>query len=218
MKQSSFRVALCGILIATAFSVVAQTPPAARAPGGAGTFGSGSKEPISVEADHLEVFDKEKRAVYSGNVVVVQGESTMKSGRMIVFYANDVQEAGKADGSNPPPAAQSAAPSLGNGNSLRRLETYEGTTIISKDQIAVGNQGVYDKESNRMILTGNVALTQNGNVTKGEKLVYDLTTGVAVVEAAPNSGRVKSLLIPNSNDDKNAPKSPASAPKSAPKS
>jgi lipopolysaccharide export system protein LptA len=209
MKHGSVTLALCGVLVAATVSAFAQTPLAARAPAGKGTFGSGSKEPISVEADHLEVFDKEKRAVYSGNVVVVQGESTMKSGRMIVFYANDGQDGAAAQ----PPA--NAAPALGNGNSLRRLETYEGTTIISKDQIAVGRQGVYDKETNRMVLTGDVALTQNGNVTKGEKLVYDLTTGVAVVEAAPNSGRVKSLLMPNSNEDKGAAKPPA---KPAPKS
>jgi lipopolysaccharide export system protein LptA len=207
MKQGSLTGAFGAILLAGVLAASAQTPVAKRAPGGTGTFGSGSKEPISVEADHLEVFDKEKRAVYSGNVVVVQGESTMKSGKMIVFYANDGQ-----DGTAQP--AQNAAPALGNGNSLRRLETYEGTTIVSKDQIAVGNQGVYDKETNRMILTGNVALTQNGNVTKGEKLVYDLNTGVAVVEAAPNSGRVKSLLIPNSNEDKGNPKSSVPKPKS----
>ena len=208
MKQGSVTVAFCAILLAGISAASAQTPVAKRAPAGQGTFGSGSKEPISVEADHLEVFDKEKRAVYSGNVVVVQGESTMKSGKMIVYYANEGQ-----DGASAQPA-QNAAPALGNGNSLRRLETFDGTTIVSKDQIAVGNQGVYDKESNRMVLTGNVALTQNGNVTKGEKLVYDLTTGVAVVEAAPNSGRVKSLLIPNSNEDKGNPKSGASKPKS----
>ena len=214
MKHGSVTLALSGVLVAVTLSAWAQTPLAARAPAGKGTFGSGSKEPISVEADHLEVFDKEKRAVYSGNVVVVQGESTMKSGRMIVFYANDAQDG--AAGQPPANAAPAnAAPALGNGNSLRRLETYEGTTIISKDQIAVGQQGVYDKESNRMVLTGDVALTQNGNVTKGEKLVYDLTTGVAVVEAAPNSGRVKSLLIPNSNEDKGTAK-PAAKP--APKS
>ena len=213
MKHGPVTFVLCGVLVAAGFSAFAQTPLAARAPGGNGTFGSGSKEPISVEADHLEVFDKEKRAIYSGNVVVVQGESTMKSGRMIVFYANEEQNAANAKPGTT--AAATPAPALGNGNSLRRLETYEGTTIISKDQIAVGKQGVYDKETNRMVLTGDVALTQNGNVTKGERLVYDLTTGVAVVEAAPNSGRVKSLLVPNSNEDKNTAKPPA---KPAPKS
>jgi lipopolysaccharide export system protein LptA len=208
MKHGSVTGAFCAILLAGIVAASAQTPVSKRAPGGTGTFGSGSKEPISVEADHLEVFDKEKRAVYSGNVVVVQGESTMKSGKMIVFYANEGQEGATGQ------QGQNAAPALGNGNSLRRLETFDGTTIVSKDQIAVGNQGVYDKETNRMILTGNVALTQNGNVTKGEKLVYDLNTGVAVVEAAPNSGRVKSLLVPNSNDDKGNSKQPAAKPKS----
>ena len=65
----------------------------------------------------------------------------------------------------------------------------------------------------RMILTGDASLTQNGNVTKGEKVVYDLTTGVAVVEAAPNSGRVKSLLVPNSSDKAEAkPAKPGQTP------
>ena len=216
MKHSSVTGVFCGIALFVSVAAVAQTPLAQRAPGGKGTFGSGSKEPISIEADHLEVFDKEKRAVYSGNVVVVQGESTMKSGKMIVFYANEGAEGGASvpSGSQTAPASSQTAPALGNGNSLRRLETYDGTTIISKDQIAVGKQGVYDKENNRMVLTGDVALTQNGNVTKGEKLVYDLTTGVAVVEAAPNSGRVKSLLIPNSNEDKGGSKPATSKPKS----
>jgi lipopolysaccharide export system protein LptA len=141
MKHGSVTLALSGVLVAVTLSAWAQTPLSARAPAGKGTFGSGSKEPISVEADHLEVFDKEKRAVYSGNVVVVQGESTMKSGRMIVFYANDAQD-GAAGQPTANAAPANAAPALGNGNSLRRLETYEGTTIISKDQIAVGQQGV----------------------------------------------------------------------------
>ncbi|HZW48257.1 MAG TPA: LptA/OstA family protein, partial [Microvirga sp.] len=44
---------------------------------GFGNFGS-SKEPIKIDANKLDVFDKEGRAVFSGDVVAVQGESTMK--------------------------------------------------------------------------------------------------------------------------------------------
>lgn len=189
---------------------MAQTPPAARAAPGAGTFGSGSKEPISIESDHLEVFDKEQKAIYTGNVVVVQGETTMKSGRMVVYYARNSADGtpAKAGTASPVPAAPAAAPKagagagpdLGGGTSLRKVEAFDGVTIVSKDQIATSRQAVYDKDSNQMVLTGDASLTQNGNITKGEKVVYDLTTGVAVVEAAPNSGRVKSLLIPNSGE------------------
>ena len=200
-----------GAMLAAA-PALAQTPPAARAAPGMGTFGSGSKEPISIESDHLEVFDKEQKAIYSGNVVVVQGETTMKSGRMVVFYVRNTTDAAGGKTAAPAPAAPPAnsGPDLGGGTSLRKVEAFDGVTIVSKDQIATSREAVYDKDSNRMILTGDASLTQNGNITKGEKVVYDLTTGVAVVEASPTSGRVKSLLVPNSGDKPDAkPAKPA---------
>lgn len=208
-------VACAGLLLAD--SARAQTPQAARAAPGMGTFGSGSKEPISIESDHLEVFDKDQKAIYSGNVVVVQGETTMKSGRMVVFYIRNATDNTAAKPASPTPApAAASGPDLGGGTSLRKVEAFDGVTIVSKDQIATSREAVYDKDTNRMILTGDASLTQNGNVTKGEKVVYDLTTGVAVVEASPTTGRVKSLLVPNSGDKPDAkpakPATPAPAP------
>ncbi len=206
---------LAALLAAT--PIMAQTPQAARAAPGMGTFGSGSKEPIAIESDHLEVFDKEQKAIYSGNVVVVQGETTMKSGRMVVYYVRNSTDgaAGKTPAPAPAPAANSG-PDLGGGTSLRKVEAFDGVTIVSKDQIATSREAVYDKDTNRMILTGDASLTQNGNITKGEKVVYDLTTGVAVVEASPNSGRVKSLLVPNSGDKPDAKPAKPAAPATAP--
>ena len=52
---------------------------------GFGNLGS-SKEPIKIDADKLDVFDKESRAVFAGNVVAVQGDSTMNARLMTVFY------------------------------------------------------------------------------------------------------------------------------------
>ncbi len=206
------RLAACSALGAmlAASPVLAQTPQAARAAPGMGTFGSGSKEPISIESDHLQVFDKDQKAIYSGNVVVVQGETTMKSGRMVVFYVRNAPDGAGGKTPAPAPAASPAAtpatsgPDLGGGTTLRKVEAFDGVTIVSKDQIATSREAVYDKDTNRMVLTGDASLTQNGNITKGEKVVYDLTTGVAVVEASPNSGRVKSLLVPNSGDKPDA--------------
>jgi lipopolysaccharide export system protein LptA len=190
----------------------AQTGPGAPAsPGiGLGTFGTNSRDPINIEADHLEVYDKEQKAIYTGNVVVVQGETTMKSAEMVVFYARG-QKGGDASAA---PAGQQQE-----GTSLRRVEAFGGVTVASKDQVATGQNGIFDRENNSVILTGNVALSENGNVTKGEKLVYDLTTGKAVIVASPN-GRVKSSLVPGS-DDKGAPKpskpGSAAAPAASPK-
>ena len=47
--------------------------------------GTGSKEPITIDADKLVYFDKEKKAIYSGNVIVVQGDTKMTSSVMTVI-------------------------------------------------------------------------------------------------------------------------------------
>jgi lipopolysaccharide export system protein LptA len=39
--------------------------------------GGNSKEPISIEADKLVYFDKEQKAIYSGNVVAIQGDTRL---------------------------------------------------------------------------------------------------------------------------------------------
>ena len=43
------------------------------------------------------------------------------------------------------------------------------------------------------MLIGNVALSQGENVTRGDQLTYDLTTGQAVVSS---KGRVHTLIVP----------------------
>lgn len=178
-------------------------------------FGSNSKEPIEIESDHLEVFSKEQRAVYTGNVVAVQGETTIKAPTMIVFYDRQSDKTAAAPGAaatatpaattGDKPAAQDA-PAENSGTSLRRVEAKGGVSVVSKDQVATGNDGVFDRASNKIILTGNVALSQGENVTKGQKLVYDTETGVAVVESGPGAGtpggRVRGVFTPGSDDKK----------------
>jgi len=41
-----------------------------------------SKEPSQIDADTLEIFDQEQKAVYKGNVIVKQGETTMKGAKV----------------------------------------------------------------------------------------------------------------------------------------
>ncbi len=80
-------------------------------------------------------------------------------------------------------------------------------TLVSKDQIGTGDNGSYDKDQNKVTLTGNVTLSQGTNITKGDKLVYDLTSGQAQVFSGQTYGRVKSIFTPGSGgpDDAAAP-------------
>ena len=169
--------------------------------------GTGSKEPITIDADKLVYFDKEKKAIYSGNVVVVQGDTKMTSSVMTVYIEQSDANAadGKsADGKAAPakatdpkaPADASQGPSQNSG--IRRMEAEGPVTVISKTQVATGDKGVYDKTENRVQLIGHVTLSDGPNVTKGDKLTYDLKTGQAVVETSGGkSGRVHGQFTPN---------------------
>jgi len=145
--------------------------------------GGNSKDPVNIDAAKLDYFDKEQKLVYTGNVILTQGEGKLQAGMLIIFLA---PKNGQNLGGTPSSSSQ-----------VRRMEVPGPVTILSKDQIGTGDSGLYERTENKVYLIGNVTLTQGPNVTKGDKLVYDLTTKEAVV----TGGRVKSLFLP---DDKTA--------------
>ena len=53
-------------------------------------------------------------------------------------------------------------------------------------------------KSNTVTLLGNVVMTQQQNVLRGDRLVVDLTTGVSRVEAGNGKQRVEGLFLPAS--------------------
>src|SRR5438045_3669346 len=94
-------------------------------------FSQNRDQPIQIEAASLEMRDKKKEATFSGNVKVVQGDTTMTSKTLVVFY----EQSGGAP-TTPAPAPQkgtkaapapnaplpAAAPGPGGSSNIRRLE------------------------------------------------------------------------------------------------
>ena len=60
-----------------------------------GNIGGGGKDPIKIDADRLDVFDLENKAVFAGNVVAVQGDSTIRCSTMTVTYKRGRDAPGK---------------------------------------------------------------------------------------------------------------------------
>jgi lipopolysaccharide export system protein LptA len=156
---------------------------------GFGNFGA-SKEPIKIDADRLDVFDKEGRAVFEGNVVAVQGDSTMNCTLMTVFYEQRRDGEGQAA-----PAAQGADDSA-----IKKIDCKGPVTIVSRTQVATGENATFDRTANKIFLIGNATLSDGPNVTRGERVVYDINTGVANIETKPG-GRVRALFVPGSGSD-----------------
>ena len=176
--------------------------------------GGNSKEPISIEADKLVYFDKEQKAIYSGNVVAIQGDTRLTCSIMTVHMTKTAaagrQPPGRRVGAPAVKVADSGpAPSV-ESSSVSHLDCAGPVTVLSKTQTATGDSAVYDKPQNKIWILGHVTLSDRGNVTKGDKLTYDLTSGQATVDTGGTSGRVKGLFLPGSSDDAAAakPKAP----------
>jgi lipopolysaccharide export system protein LptA len=174
--------------------------------------GTSSKEPISIDANKLVYYDKDHKAVYSGNVVVIQGDTKMTCSAMTVLLDH-----APATGAAGPPAKE-AAPQPANGQSggpadsgVKHMDAVGPVTVVSKTQVATGDSGSYDKAEGKVWLIGHVTLSDGQNVTKGDKLTYDLKSGQATVDTSAKSGRVHGQFVPKSGSD--ATKADAAKPK-----
>ncbi len=140
-------------------------------------FSQNRDKPIQIDAATLEMRDKDKAATFSGDVKVVQGDTTMRCKTLVVFYDND------QSASAPKPAMKSATPGPTGSSSIRKLEAKGGVIVTQKDLTVTGDTGVFDMRANTVTMVGNVLLTKEKNVLKGDRLVVDLTTGVSRVES-----------------------------------
>jgi lipopolysaccharide export system protein LptA len=162
--------------------------------------------PVQIEAATLEVHDKTKTATFSGNVQVVQGDTTMRCRSLVVFYGQEVGIAGSGSGAEAAPNATVKTPLGGtkSAQNIRRIEARGGVTVLTKDQSASGDLGIYDLQTKTITLSGNVVVSQGQNVIHGERVVVDTETGNARVESggsgagasAAGGGRVRALIQP----------------------
>jgi len=176
-------------------------------------FTQNRDQPIQIEAARLEVRDKKQQATFIGNVKVVQGDTTMTSKTLDVFYES------KDQGATPTPASktaaknapmQSAAPGPTGSSSIKRLEARGNVVVTQKDQVVTGDNAIFDTKTNLITMTGGIVLTQCKNVLRGDRLFVDMTTGVSRVES--DSGKVQGLFIQSGEGC--APVSPGAGPPS----
>jgi lipopolysaccharide export system protein LptA len=184
-------------------------------------FSQNRDQPIQIEAASLEMRDKKKEATFAGNVKVIQGDTTMTSKTLVVFYDSTSPPAPapaantKAASSKAAKAApmQAASPGPGGSSSIRRLEAKGNVVVTQKDQIVTGESAVFDTRANMITMLGGIVLTQGKNVLRGDRLLVDMATGVSRVES--DSGRVQGLFI-SSGGQGGAPAIPGMSPAPAP--
>ena len=212
MAHGARTVAFALALIACGKAVAQST--AQGVPNAMQGFSQNRDQPIQIEAATLEMRDKKKEATFSGNVKVVQGDTTMTSKILVVFYeaatAPAVAPAGNAKAAPKAAPIQSATPGPGGSSSIRRLEAKGNVVVTQKDQVVTGETAVFDTKTNLVTMVGGaggVILTQGKNVLRGDRLVVDMTTGVSRVES--DSGKVQGMF---QSSGQGGPAIPGAAP------
>lgn len=125
--------------------------------------------PVEIEADSLTVNNADGTAVFTGNVLVGQGDMRLSAGAVRVEYGAD-------------------------GKSINRLFASGGVTLANASEAAEAQEAVYTIGSGEVVMTGQVLLTQGQTALSGQKLVINLQSGTGTME-----GRVQTTFIPGEN-------------------
>jgi len=193
-------------LLALAFTAPLSAQSAVKGvPNALQGFSQNRDQPIKIEAAKLTMHDKTKEATFTGNVKVIQGDTTMTAKTLDVFYES--KEA------RPRATMRSATPGPAGSSQIKRLVARGNVVVTQKDQRVSGDTATFETQTNQITMAGDVILTQTrcGNTLKGDRLKVDMTSGVSRVES---DNRV--LGIFNTGDTNCGTKGAAPAPQHGP--
>jgi lipopolysaccharide export system protein LptA len=161
---------------------------------GAG-FGRDAKQPVDVTAEQLYINDTQHYAVFTGSVVAVQGDTTLKTPELRIAYegkAADSLTSAKSDG----PKADAA----GGSSRLSRMLAGKGAVItIGTDRRISADQADFDAKADTALFTGNVLINQQKNVLQGRRMFVDRKSNKSRLDSPGEGGqpvgRISATLI-----------------------
>lgn len=150
-------------LVAAAFAM-AGLPTWSQTSMAFGTMRQDPDLPVEVTADELAVDQDTGTAIFTGNVLIGQGDMRLSAARVLVVYKE----------------GQSG---------IERLEATGGVTLVSGPDAAESERADYDIDTGTILMTGDVLLTQGSNALTSETMQVNLRDGTAQMR-----GQVKTVL------------------------
>lgn len=124
---------------------------------------------IEVTADSLTVDQDSGTAIFTGNVVIGQGDLRLSAGRVEVIYSEETGD-------------------------IARLIASEDVLFATDTDAAEAQNADYDITTGVLTLTGDVLLTQGASAISAARMVLNVETGTATME-----GRVRTVLQQGDN-------------------
>ncbi len=149
----------------------------------AGLFKTDPNSTIDVAATRLDVDEIKRQATFKGDVLVTQGQFTI---RTAIIHANYSGSSNLATGNNAANKASSQSRQPVQLTSIYAPEFIEVET--DQGQYASGKSGEFDSKRNEIHLIGDVVLKQGRQLVQGDRLIVNLTSGLSrVVNKRPSS-------------------------------
>jgi len=152
------RYALALLLCSFSSGLAAQTSVAF------GGIQQDTSAPVEISADALSVNQTDGSALYTGNVVIGQGEMRLSAPRVLVVYSEER-------------------------SAIDRLEATGGVTLVNGPDAAEAERADYNIDAGTIEMSGNVLLTQGQNALTAERMIVNLDDGTARM-----AGRVRTVL------------------------
>ncbi|MGH7848242.1 MAG: lipopolysaccharide transport periplasmic protein LptA [Candidatus Binatia bacterium] len=127
--------------------------------------------PIVITSDRMELDRKKGRVTYTGRVVAVQGEMTMRSQTLTASYSEDLKK-------------------------MKQIVAEGNVHIIQTDRIATGSKSVFNGDAQTITLTGTPAMVKQGNnEVIGPRIIFFIEEDRAIAEGE-GSDRIKATIFP----------------------
>ncbi len=129
-----------------------------------GTIAQDTSLPVEVTSEELSVDQQTGTAIFSGNVVIGQGEMRLSAQRVLVVYRAD------ADG-------------------IAKMEATGGVTLVSGPDAAEAQRADYSIDDGTIVMQGSVLLAQGASALSADTMTIHLKDGTARM-----SGNVRTRL------------------------
>ncbi|WP_299563191.1 lipopolysaccharide transport periplasmic protein LptA [uncultured Sulfitobacter sp.] len=129
-----------------------------------GTIAQDTSLPVEVTSEELSVDQQTGTAIFSGNVVIGQGEMRLSAQRVLVVYRTDA-------------------------NGIAKMEATGGVTLVSGPDAAEAQRADYSIDDGTIVMSGDVLLAQGASALSADSMTIRLEDGTAQM-----SGNVRTRL------------------------
>lgn len=126
--------------------------------------------PLDITAAKLDVEEQAGTAVFTGQVVVKQGDMTVYAEKLIVYRDQKSEQ-------------------------INKIEASGGVRVVQQDRVGTAQQANFYQQEEKLVLIGNAKIQQGQNLVSGDEISLFLKENRSLVKSGED-GRVRAVFFP----------------------